>query len=105
MPKFPMYFSELPAEDQKQLGRSIEILSRLLTAPKGRMKSYQDGDAQSGTVFRLIMDLRYASAMAAAMIDELIEKHGIPDAKDLRQIDEDLRSGMREALTRKPDGQ
>ena len=101
MPNVPQYFSELPAEGRQQVERGMETLARFLDSGKRQMKSYQAGDS---TVFKLINDLRYTSAMAAAMVDELIERHEIPDAGKLRNISEELRSDMRDTLARKPDG-
>lgn len=79
----------------------MELLRRFFDGGTCRIKSYQAGDS---SVVKLIMDLRYTSAMAAAMVDELIEKHEIPDTGKLRNIEE-LRSGMRDELTQEPDSQ
>ena len=93
------HLSELRAEDQQQVGRGIEMLGDFIDWGQRRMKSYRAGCVDSGIALKLIVDLKSMSAIAGAMVNELIEKHGIYDPEHLRRIDEITITGMREVLT------
>lgn len=95
MTKFPQYYSELPVEDQQQIERATKMLSGFINIAQVGIKSYRSGDS----VLKLMQDLRYASLASAGMLDELIQRHGIPDAEALRSITEDERLEWREMLT------
>ncbi len=107
MSQFPIFASDLSAEDQQKIKQSIDRLGKLFSACQTRLISYQADDARekSDSALKLINNLKEASAACAAMVDELTEKHQLHDPDlSLRNI-ETMRDDMRNFLTGKPVGE
>ena len=98
MAEYPVYFSDLAEDDRKHIKRCIKVLLGILRSCEERLRSYEAGEDpySSGSVFKLINDLKPASVMLDEMMNQVVTKHGLPD--DLKVIDEALREDFSNLL-------
>ncbi len=77
-----LYLTELPEETQKHVRKSIKMARSFLRAAEGRLAGYESGNAEANTenVYKTIEDLREASVIAEAMLNQLAEAHGLGDS-------------------------
>jgi len=98
MAKYPAYLSDLAEDDRKHIKHCIKMLMMVLRSCEGRLRSYEAGEDpySSGTVFKLINDLKPASVMLDEMINQVVTKHRLPD--DLKLISEASRQDFSNLL-------
>src|SRR5271167_2735409 len=88
--RFKMLLSELTEDESKLVGQQIEILQKSFRACESRLRSYGlEGDS----VVKLIQTMKETRVMVDETINELIEKHRLPN--DLKDIDGELVSAIR----------
>jgi len=98
MAKYPVYLSDLAEDDRNHIKHRIKMLRGALRSWEGRLQSYEAGEDPygSGSVFKLINDLKPASVMLDEMINQVVTKHGLPD--DLKLIDAAYRQAFSNLL-------
>jgi hypothetical protein len=91
MPEYPTILSDLAEDDRKHINECIRTLLRRLRSCEARLKSYEAGEDlyKSGSVFKLINDLKETSVMVDEMTNQVVTKHRLPDG--LKLIDEAFR--------------
>lgn len=101
MPDFQIDFLQLSVEDQKYIQHCIKMMLVSLRSCETRLHSYETGNTEphGSSVIKLIQNLQETIATSEGMIQQLIDKHKLPD--DFAHISAETRKVFTELLNGK----